>query len=108
MHSCFLFGNLQCGYKHVVSLSVFCVTSSKQVPGSMYKSIVVSTRYKTSCENCPETGCNSGVINFKESNLHVHVYTPNLKISHTFVSTSPIPSHSNLDPASLYDVMADP
>ena len=50
MHSCFLFGNLQCGYKHVVSLSVFCVTSSKQVPGSMYKSIVVTLDTKQAVE----------------------------------------------------------
>ena len=102
MHSCFLFWQLECGYKHVVSLSMFCVTSSKQVPDSVYKSVVtlLKHRYVQEKQDSPETDCSSdGVKGI------LLTCTPNLRISHTYhCHTSPIPGHSNLELTSKYHI----
>ena len=79
---------MECGYKHVVSLSMFCVTSSKQVPGPMYKSIVTLLKHR--------------YIQEKQAVILVPKIpsesSPNLSISHAYhCHTFPIPSHSNLD-----------
>ena len=75
MHSCFLFGNLECGYKHVVSLSMFCVTSSKQVLGPMYKSVVTLLKHRYVQEKQAEKLVlrQAVVLVPRESYLHVHL-----------------------------------
>ena len=77
MHSCFLFWQLECGYKHVVSLSMFCVTSSKQVPDSVYKSVVTLLKHRYVQEKLAEKKIvlrqTVVLVVSRESYLHVHL-----------------------------------